>query len=161
MLRQSGLILLLGFALGIGVNQARRDRIEWVGEWSPRPSSLSRLGQARPISIEEAERLFLKRGALFIDARPPQLYRQGHITGALNLPPESREGFRKGVMAHIPVGAPIVIYCEGERSFQSRALSRELISKGYGNVQILGNGWNQWVARELPLEAGPWFGEQG
>ncbi|MFH1123511.1 MAG: rhodanese-like domain-containing protein [Pseudomonadota bacterium] len=162
MVRQSALILLLGIALGIGVNQVRRDRLAWMGEWSKGPAGpLLKTGKERLISIEESQRLFLHQGALFIDARLPPLYLQGHILGARNLPSESVKEVMNGVMADVFKDALIITYCEGERSFQSKALSHELISRGYENVRILENGWNQWVARELPVEAGARGGERG
>jgi len=161
MVGQSTLILLLGIALGVGVNQVRRDRLAWRVEWSQGPGPLLKTGKETMIGIEEAQRLFLHEGALFLDARLPPLYLQGHILGARNLPSESVEETMDGVMADVSKDALIITYCEGERSFQSKTLSQELISRGYENVRILENGWNQWVARELPVEAGARAGERG
>lgn len=156
MLRQSALILILGMALGIAVNQVRRDGIPWVMDWSSEPGLNLKTRKAITISIEEAEQHFLYGDALFLDARPPQLYEQSHILGARNLPLELFEGPMDRDLTNVSKEALIVAYCEGERSFLSKGLALELISRGYKNVRILENGWNQWLAREFPIEAGAW-----
>ncbi|WP_163933464.1 rhodanese-like domain-containing protein [Paraferrimonas sp. SM1919] len=48
----------------------------------------------------------LKDGALLIDARPPAMFAQGHIKGAINLPIEVLEQHTLEVPA-----AGVVVYC--------------------------------------------------
>jgi rhodanese-related sulfurtransferase len=46
----------------------------------------------RLITLEEAEDLFARGDALFVDTRPRRLYREGHILGAKNIPLEELKG---------------------------------------------------------------------
>lgn len=156
MLRQSVLLLLLAAALGIALNQVRRGGIPWLMPRSLKPGLHLKTGEPITITIEEAERRFLHKDAIFVDARPPQLYEQSHILGAKNLPLDLFKGHVDRDLASLSKAALIVAYCEGERSFLSKEIALELISRGYDKVRILENGWNQWLARELPIEAGPW-----
>jgi rhodanese-related sulfurtransferase len=50
--------------------------------------------------------------AVLIDARPAEEYRQAHIPGAINIPPERM----KGEITRLPKNKkiPIIFYCRGE-----------------------------------------------
>jgi rhodanese-related sulfurtransferase len=107
------------------------------------------------VSIEEAERLFLYKKAVFIDARSPELYAASHIQGARNIPEDSGENFLKEELADLPEDSVLIVYCDDETSAVSRSLAEKLAFMDKARkVRVLVRGWDLWVANELPIEAG-------
>lgn len=72
-------------------------------------------------------------GAVLLDVRTPQEYREGHIPGSRNVPLQSLNG-----AGSIPVekDVPLFVYCHsGARSRQAAGL---LTRMGYQNVKNIG-----------------------
>ena len=80
-----------------------------------------------------AEEFGMTPGAVLLDVRTPQEYREGHIPNSVNLPLQSLGGG-----ASVPAGkdAPLFVYCHsGARSRQAVGL---LARMGYKNVKNIG-----------------------
>ncbi len=151
---QSVLIVLIAAALSLSVNHFRQGGLPLVR--SPKAGSIGPETAGEPVvSIEEARNLFLTNGAVFIDARPAEVYRSGHIRGALNLPQESLEESLSVITAQIPPDSLIITYCDGESCSLSKEAAMELSARGYSNVQVLVNGWSVWQDAGLPTETTP------
>jgi 3-mercaptopyruvate sulfurtransferase SseA len=152
-LSQAGMILILAATLGMLVNQVRPGELPlWV-----KKGSVKQVPDVEPpllITLHEAEARYLRHSALFLDARSPEVYRQAHILGARNLPWESFEKDIDAVMAGIPRDRFIIAYGDGVTLSVSGALASALASRGYKEVRVLVNGWNLWLADELPIESG-------
>ena len=74
---------------------------------------------------------------IIIDVREPFEYKEGHIAGALNIPPTSLLSGTKE-LENIPKDAEIIVYCRtGSRS---NVASHILHSMGYMNIT---NGINK------------------
>ena len=72
-------------------------------------------------------------GAILLDVRTPQEYRDGHIPGSKNVPLQSL-----GAVGSVPAGkdAPLFVYCHsGARSGQAVKL---LTRMGYANAKNIG-----------------------
>ena len=72
-------------------------------------------------------------GAVLLDVRTPQEYREGHIPGSVNVPLQSLS-----TADQIPAGkdAPLFVYCHsGARSSQA---TRPLAGMGYTNTKNIG-----------------------
>ena len=72
-------------------------------------------------------------GAVLLDVRTPQEYREGHIPGSVNIPLQSLS-----TADQIPAGkdAPLFVYCySGARSSQAVRL---LAGMGYTNTKNIG-----------------------
>lgn len=150
---QSGAIVVAAVGIGILVNAVRPDRIPLVGDWSTRGRLSSVMTVEDPVvSLEEASALYAAQGALFIDARPEEAYREGHIAGALSLPWEEFENRFDGAMAEAPPDSLIIVYCDGEECSLSLDLAAALVGKGYAHVRVLENGWTLWRGAKLPVE---------
>ena len=68
-------------------------------------------------------------GAVLLDVRTPQEYREGHIPGSINIPLQSLH-----TAGQLPAGAPLFVYCHsGARSRQAAGL---LSRMGFQNVKI-------------------------
>jgi rhodanese-related sulfurtransferase len=153
-LSQSLAILLLAGALAVMVNLWRPASVPFHYHRAQKVQLASAMGEDVWISVEEAEPLFARKKALFIDARPSGLYEQEHISGALNMAVDSFHGSFEKMKGKIPPEAMIIVYCDGRASERSAALAGELLLRGYGNVRVLERGWDLWVAQELPIESG-------
>ena len=72
-------------------------------------------------------------GAVLLDVRTVEEYRQGHIPGAINVPVENIKAIREKVVNE---DTPIYTYClSGARS---RSAAEALKSMGYTNVVNIG-----------------------
>jgi len=151
---QSCAMVLLACAVGLVANESRSERLAMVADWSPEARLGSDSGTSMAISLEEARRLCLKEGAVFLDARLPADFSKGHIQCAKNVPWQSFEKYMDRVWGVIPEGAVIVTYCDGEHCALSEDLAKELITMGYKNVKVLLNGWTRWQEAGLPVEKG-------
>ena len=79
------LILMAGI-ISVGINSQRAEGIAFVGDWSAEARFSDTSGQSMVVSLDEAEILFEQDAAVFLDARAPEQFAEGHIRGALNLP---------------------------------------------------------------------------
>ncbi len=152
---QSALIVLMAAAISLGVNYFRGDGLPLVGHRaSEAPSSGMQTAQ-EAISIDEARALFLTNGAVFIDARPAEAFRSGHIPSALNLPPDNFEQLLPGIREQIPLDSLIITYCDGESCSLSEEAALQLSGKGYSHVEVMVDGWSAWQDAGLPTEKTP------
>ena len=147
-------ILLMAAALGLSVNQLRPGKLALVADWSPQAQLTLESGDTMEISLDQAEELFHAQVAVFLDARSPELYAEGHIRGAFNLPWDEFESRFADAMVDIPPEALIITYCDGETCNLSKELALALFDKGYTNARVLVNGWTVWQERNLPVETG-------
>jgi sulfur-carrier protein adenylyltransferase/sulfurtransferase len=116
-------------------------------------TSKSLLDEARAsikqISIEEARDLMKKAGAVVVDVRESDEWRQGHIPEAIFIP----RGFLElRVEEKVPDHkAPVIVQCaSGTRSLLA---SRTLREMGYENLYNMNGGFNAWKDKGLPWVA--------
>lgn len=154
MLGQSLALLLLAGAMATAVNLWRPAGLSFHYQGDQELRSNEAQAEGEWIDVEAAETLFALKKAVFIDARPPSLFEQEHISGAMNLPLESLESSFEKMNHKIPMETMIIVYCDGRASERSSALAKALLLRGRRNVKVLEKGWDMWVAQELPIEAG-------
>jgi rhodanese-related sulfurtransferase len=106
--------------------------------------------EPRAIKITFAHKLYLS-GIKFIDARPAEEYREGHIKGAINIPFYGSENY-EDVLSKIPKTETIVTYCSGDDCDLSILLGDELFKKGYNRIYVFFGGWNDWKRLGYPTE---------
>ncbi len=145
-------MVVLAIGLGLVVNQFRPGRLSLVGDWSAEARLTRDTGGSMVISLEEAKELCEENKVVFLDARSPGLYDQGHIRCALNVPWQGFDKYVDRVFETIPDNAWIVTYCDGEHCSLSEDLAEELVAMGYKNVNVLLNGWTRWVEAGFPVE---------
>jgi len=150
MLWQSGIVLLLAVVLGLVGNQIRQDGLHLFAGWSPKDPLTSQTGEDLAVGLDQARKMFADRSAVFLDARSPDLYMQGHIPGARNLPWYEFDEYFDVVMSDIPLDALVVSYCEGERCLSGSELAVELFFRGYENVRVLASDWKLLLGKQLP-----------
>jgi rhodanese-related sulfurtransferase len=152
MLLQGTIITVGSVALGLSCNAIRDERLSIVATWSGTPWGREAVEELF-IPVETAQELFPLKEAVFVDARPRELYAQGHITGARSLPLEAFEEQVGPALADIPFSTPLIVYVEGTDSTPGTELAQKLRSRTYRNVQVLEKGLDLWMAHGLPVEA--------
>ncbi|MCK8603768.1 rhodanese-like domain-containing protein [Desulfoferrobacter suflitae] len=148
-------IILLAGLFALLVNGLRPGRLPWVGDWTPEAQLTLETGENLMISLQEAEAFFYAEAALFIDARSPELYAEGHIAGGHNLPWDQFDARVDEVMKDVGREDLIITYCDGESCNLSKELALALMDQGYTNVRVLVNGWTLWQENSLPVATGP------
>jgi rhodanese-related sulfurtransferase len=149
---QSGAIVVLACVIGVLANESRSDKLALVTDWPPEARSTTDAGNSMAISLDEARRLCLNEGAVFLDARSPEDYARGHIRCAQNIPWQSFDAYMDRVWGVISEDACIVTYCDGVHCSLSEDLAKELIAMGYQKVKILSNGYTRWVEAGFPTD---------
>ncbi len=89
----------------------------------------------KDIELEELKKL-QKEGAMIVDVRSPQEYREGHIDGAISIPEYE---IKKEIENRIPdKNKNIVVYCSS--GGRSKKAQKQLKKLGYNQVYNLYNG---------------------
>jgi rhodanese-related sulfurtransferase len=151
-LKQILFIILLSGIIGISVNMFRSQGIPLIGDWSDKGRFTDDSGSSLVIEISAAKKLFKNKGALFLDARGEDLFDQGHIKGAKNLPWYSVDDYFIDIVRGLPKDTLIITYCDGETCNLSHELAVFLKDMGFKNTKILVNGWTVWQEMNLPVE---------
>ena len=72
-------------------------------------------------------------GAVLLDVRTPQEYREGHIPESKNVPLQALEGVKQVVTK---MDTPVFVYCYSEG--RSRQAAKLLAQMGYTNIKDIG-----------------------
>lgn len=144
-------ILALAMLISLEVNYFRPDGIPLLNA----AQSSVRLDQAgSEITIKDAAMLFITKRAVFVDARSQYEFLQGHVAGALCIPPSEFQFLFKSLKPRLDGFEAIITYCDGELCPLSHKLAEQLRAAGYKNVLVLKNGWALWNNEKLPTERG-------
>lgn len=107
------------------------------------------------VSVEAARRLYDEGIAIFIDARSPDGYAEGHIPGAINIPYDQLPKYLDTLQSQVLKTDHIIAYCWSPTCDFSDQLATELKIMGYENVEVFTGGWDHWTAAGHPAEEGP------
>ena len=98
-----------------------------------------------------------KAGAVFIDARRSEAYKEGHIAGARSIPVWERDADARIAAlpgSKIQPDAVIVIYCSGGNCTDSELLAQKMSLSGFRNLYVYRQGFPDWESRRSPVERG-------
>ena len=104
------------------------------------------------IDVDTARRLYDEGVTIFIDARSPSGYDEGHIPGAINIPYDQLPKYLETLQAETVTSDHIVCYCWSPTCDFSDQLATELNIMGYENVEVFTGGWEHWTAGGHPAE---------
>jgi rhodanese-related sulfurtransferase len=145
-------IIILAVALFIAVvfNLIRPAGINMFGFSS---AALIKEQQAKipEISLSGAYDLYRKNKVIFIDARDPLSYADGHITGATNIYPDEASLHATSLKIKADQGFGFIAYCDGSQCPLSKETAHALLLRGIPNVNILVNGWILWLKAGYPI----------
>jgi len=83
-----------------------------------------------------------KSKVFLVDARTAEEYRQGHLPGAISVPPNLF-----GAMAgYLPANKsiPLVFYCRGYSCTLSQSAAVEALRAGYTDIRLYRGGFPEW-----------------
>lgn len=107
------------------------------------------------INAAEAYIKYTHGAAVFIDSRDQDIYQEGHIRGALNIPssPEPMSNTKIGEsMAILFSEKELVMYCDAGCD-SSKKIAERLFSRGYTrHIYILKDGIGSWSEKGYPVE---------
>lgn len=86
---------------------------------------------------------------VLLEALPERYYREGHLPGAVALPPEEL-GTRLASAAP-DRRASVVVYCASATCANSHQVAAKLVQLGYQDVRVYPGGKADWVDAGLPL----------
>jgi rhodanese-related sulfurtransferase len=148
-------IIIMAVALFIAVvfNSLRSSGIPLFGFSS---AALIKEQQAKipEITLSEAYNLYRKNKVIFIDARDPLSYADGHITGAINIYPDEASLHASSLKIKADQGFTFITYCDGPQCPLSKETAHALILRGIPTVKILVNGWGIWLKAGYPVSKG-------
>lgn len=147
-----GILLLVATVAAAVTNRLRPDGIPWVvsrNDVYPPPTTQQATAAITRDEVEHA----LGQGAVLIDARAEEKYRNGHIPGAHNLPAESAEQDLWKMSTWAPrLNESVIVYCGGDECDESLQVYELLKRAGFTNLRLYFGGWRDWVAAGKPVE---------
>ncbi len=115
-------------------------------------------GESNPfprLSLMGVKERFDKKTCVFLDARKPEEYGEGHIPGALNFYANEIGKFAPVVLPQLQDKAEeIVAYCHGGDCDFSLQIAKTLADAGYTRVEIFTGGWPEWEKAGYPIAKG-------
>jgi rhodanese-related sulfurtransferase len=95
-----------------------------------------------------------KQGITVVETLAPERYREAHLPGALNIPPERIKELAPQMLPN--KNAEIITYCTNLHWHASQYAARELAAMGYTNVAHYPDGKQGWMEAGLPVEKAAW-----
>ncbi|MEO8231445.1 MAG: rhodanese-like domain-containing protein [Ignavibacteriota bacterium] len=105
--------------------------------------------QPKAIKLDLAYKLF-KQKILFIDARSPEEFAEGHIKDAINIPFYGSENYSKTI-SDLNKNETIVTYCSGSDCDIAQLSGEELFEMGFKRVYVFVGGYNEWTKNKYPI----------
>ncbi len=137
---------LLSLAVGFAANRLRSDPLP-VPYRAPADHPSDEAGMPGAVTLAGAEAAWRVGDTLFIDAREPDFFEDGHIPGAINLP-VSRVADARALSGDRE--RAVLVYCTGADCRDSRIVALALCAAGHRNVDVFAGGWDEWTRAGLP-----------
>lgn len=93
-------------------------------------------------------------GHIFLDAREPDQFREGHVGGAFSLTPNEFDDRYAALADFLAADTPIVLYGDEERSSDLETVARKLQGAGHSQIVYFLDGFEAWAAAGSPVEEG-------
>jgi rhodanese-related sulfurtransferase len=126
---------------------------------APPPASevpSSGFSSVEEISAATAYAEYQAGGVIFLDARRSSQYEEAHVAGARSLSLWEAD-FEDRLDAFLNLedpGAPIIIYCRGQKCEDSHQVALRLLQANFTNVRIIKEGFPGWQDAGYPVESG-------
>jgi rhodanese-related sulfurtransferase len=106
------------------------------------------------VSLAQTKRFYDRGGVVILDARDPEEYAEGHISGALSAPTDSKMGDIEWLQKMSKDPRPIICYCSGGDCELSIELATELTRTGHRRVLVFEEGFPAWQSAGYPVQEG-------
>ncbi len=116
---------------------------------------MERLREPRtPQEVQPSELLGSREPVLIVDTRTPAQFQDARIPGAINIPISASHWRNGQILAAIPRGTRIVVYCNSESCPWAAALAKSSLLQEFPSVAILSDGVQGYTAAGGVLERG-------
>jgi rhodanese-related sulfurtransferase len=151
--KEALLITIAAVILAVAVNCLRPTVIPL---WRFSSESLIRKEQADipSITISEAYDLYRQKKAVFVDARDPFSFEEGHIAGAINIYPDEIILHLPKLKARLSPDSVVITYCDGPKCPLSKETAHALLRQGVPVAKVLIDGWRLWLHAGYPVARG-------
>jgi len=144
-------LLSIGVMLGLGVNAFSPNGIALMGQWDPDMGVvMAGANKAPAVDVVQinnplkVKRLVASGTITVLDVRWPDIYDQGHIPGALNVPLDDFEEEKEGLLSKVTPGDEILVYCASVACHDSHTFATRLIEMGFSRVAVYSGGFAEW-----------------
>ncbi len=146
-------IVLASATIGVIVNHVSDRGIPLLAP-SEQPASISLPlpPGLEGITPERARDLVGRPEVVVLDARMPEAYREGHLPGALSLPPRDFEERFLDVADQVEAASRVIVYCGGVECSDSIELGERLLEVLPGPIYVMEAGWSGWLAAGYTTE---------
>ena len=86
---------------------------------------------------------------VLLEALASEKYRQAHIPGALNMPPDQARNLAPELVPKRDI--EVIVYCAGPTCHASNTVVEELTAMGYSEVRHYVGGKSDWMQAGLPV----------
>jgi len=157
--KEIGIILGLSIAAAFTVNYFSPAGIALVGQWDTARGVVTANAKNDIIiegieidSVDLARKLYDSGDYIFVDARSPEDFAEGHIKGAVSLPVGRFEEHIEAFLERYPPQVSIVTYCSGRTCSDSHHLAGFLLEYGYDKINVFIDGFPGWKSAGHPIE---------
>jgi len=157
--KEVSIILGVSILAAFAVNYFSPAGIALVGQWDTSQGVVTAKAKNNIVidgieigAVDQARELYDSGEYIFVDARSPEDYEEGHIKEAVSLPVGQFEEKIAAFMEHYPPEASIVTYCSGRTCEDSHHLAEFLLEFGYDKVNVFIDGFPGWEAEGHPIE---------
>jgi rhodanese-related sulfurtransferase len=151
--REGSIILAVALFIAIAFNSIRSNNIS-LFDFSSAALIKEQQAKIPSISLSEAYDLYRKNSVIFIDARDPFSFEEGHIAGAINIYPDEASLHAPSLKIKADQGFTFITYCDGSQCPLSKETAHALIQRGIPTVKFLVNGWSIWLKAGYPVSKG-------
>ena len=106
------------------------------------------------ITVEQAKAALEAGNTPFLDARDSAKYMAAHLPGAYHLPIAEFESRFLDLADKLERAPQVVVYCDSADCGEAIELAERLKEAYQGQVLVLVDGWNAWVAAGYPVTKG-------
>jgi rhodanese-related sulfurtransferase/uncharacterized membrane protein YphA (DoxX/SURF4 family) len=144
-------MLVIAMVAGLAENKISRHPLAFTQN---RKTGVEKIDLARARMLHDQK-------ALFVDARSPDRFKDGHIPGARDFDYFNFDAYFNEFAKKFDRTTPFVVYCEGisgekneDTCETSGLLSRQLFERGYKNVTVFEQGFAFWENAGFPVDRG-------
>ncbi len=145
------IILLMSLLLAGLVNLVHSKRIPWIQNWDSYVESKAQDAGIAVVSWAFAQEQFKAGNAIFIDARPVDEFRAGHIRGAVSLPFEQLDDSFDMMFQLVESDQPLIIYCQNRDCDDGLLLALEFLALEKTNLYYFVDGFDTWREAGCPV----------
>jgi len=151
--KESLVILVMAVTIAVTINELRQASLPLFGFDSTKIAGIIRTNIPR-ITLTEAYNLYRQHKVVFVDARDPFSFEEGHIKGAINMYPDEVAFRLAQLKAMLSAESIVVTYCDGLQCPLSQETAQTLQSHGVPVVKVLADGWSLWINAGYPVTKG-------